>query len=149
MKKYLLIGVMVSVAMALYGCGKKQSALDDMQEPMTMDALSVSANPTTPVVPAPQDALPPSFQGQVDLAPLPPSGPYQPTVTEIQTALKNANMYMGEVDGKLGAKSKKAIEEFQKANNLKVDGKVGPKTWELLKTYLNPQPQAAPVKKKR
>ena len=28
------------------------------------------------------------------------------------------------------------IMDFQKENGLKVDGKVGPKTWEKLKTYL-------------
>ena len=44
---------------------------------------------------------------------------------------------MGSVDGKLGPKSKKAIEEFQKANGLKADGKVGPKTWEALSKHLN------------
>jgi peptidoglycan hydrolase-like protein with peptidoglycan-binding domain len=60
--------------------------------------------------------------------------------------LKNAGYYAGAVDGKIGPITKKAIEEFQKANNLKADGKVGPKTWELLKGHLNP-PQAAEKKR--
>ncbi|MBI4707491.1 MAG: peptidoglycan-binding protein [Candidatus Omnitrophica bacterium] len=71
------------------------------------------------------------------LEPLPPSGPYKPSVKEIQTALKNSNFYAGEVDGKLGPKTKAAIEEFQKANGLKVDGKVGPMTWQAMSKYVD------------
>jgi lysozyme family protein len=33
--------------------------------------------------------------------------------------------------------TKQAIEEFQKVNNLAVDGKVGPKTWGALSKYLS------------
>lgn len=61
--------------------------------------------------------------------------PETPSKKDIQVALKNAGFYTGEVDGKLGHKTKKAIEQFQKANDLKVDGKVGPNTWNKLKTY--------------
>ena len=55
----------------------------------------------------------------------------------IQIALKNAGLYNGNIDGKLGPASQKAIEAFQKNNGLKVDGKVGPKTWAALEPYLN------------
>lgn len=56
---------------------------------------------------------------------------------KIQTALKNAGIYNGNIDGKIGPNTKKAIETFQQNNGLKVDGKVGPKTWAALETYLN------------
>ena len=56
---------------------------------------------------------------------------------EIQTALKNAGLYNGKIDGKLGPASKKAIEEFQTQNGLKADGKVGPKTWAALSANLS------------
>ena len=56
---------------------------------------------------------------------------------EIQAALKNAGLYSGKIDGKLGPASKKAIEDFQTQNGLKVDGKVGPKTWAALSVHLN------------
>jgi peptidoglycan hydrolase-like protein with peptidoglycan-binding domain len=56
---------------------------------------------------------------------------------DIQQALKNAGFYQGEIDGKIGPKTKKAIEDFQAKNNLKVDGKVGPMTWGKLSAYLN------------
>lgn len=56
---------------------------------------------------------------------------------QIQTALKNAGYYQGTVDGKLGKKTRRAVREFQKANKLPADGKVGMGTWEVLKEYLD------------
>lgn len=63
--------------------------------------------------------------------------PEKASIEDIQQALKNANLYSGKVDGVLGPKTKKAIEDFQAQNDLKADGKVGPKTWQKLKVYLN------------
>ena len=65
-------------------------------------------------------------------------------IQKIQTALKNAGYYMASVDGKIGPLTKKSIKDFQRYNNLKVDGEVGKETWTVLSTYLNPQ--AAPIK---
>jgi len=65
-----------------------------------------------------------------------------PSGKEIQTALKNAGFYTGEIDGQIGPKTKEAIIKFQEANKLTADGVVGSKTWELLRKYLkkeNPQ----------
>lgn len=56
---------------------------------------------------------------------------------QVQTALKNAGFYQGAVDGKLGKKTRRAIRAFQRANNLHADGKVGSKTWDVLKEYLD------------
>lgn len=56
---------------------------------------------------------------------------------KIQTALKNAGLYSGAIDGKIGPMTRRAIETFQKNNGLKVDGKVGPKTWAVLEPFLN------------
>lgn len=64
--------------------------------------------------------------------------PESPTRKDIQAALKNSNFYQGDVDGKFGPKTKKAVEDFQAANDLKPDGKVGPNTWEKLKKYYTP-----------
>lgn len=58
-------------------------------------------------------------------------------LTDIQRALTNAGFELGTIDGKMGPKTKKAIQAFQKEHNLTVDGIVGAKTWEKLKTYIN------------
>ena len=59
---------------------------------------------------------------------------------EIQTALKNAGLYTGAIDGKMGPNTDKAIRDFQVVNGLKADGIVGAKTKSLLLKYL-PQEQ--------
>ncbi len=62
---------------------------------------------------------------------------------KIQTALKNAGLYSGAIDGKIGPGTRKAIEAFQKDHQLKVDGKVGPKTWLALEPYFTGQASGA------
>jgi peptidoglycan hydrolase-like protein with peptidoglycan-binding domain len=62
----------------------------------------------------------------------------------IQQALKNAGFYSGNVDGTIGPKSREAIRDFQRKNNLHCDGKVGPKTWAAMKGFLG---QSEEVKK--
>ena len=56
-------------------------------------------------------------------------------IKQIQLCLKNAGFYAGNIDGVRGRSTRKAIREFQKANGLKADAVVGPKTWELLNKY--------------
>ena len=139
MKRLLSFGVVVLVLAALSGCGKKQE-MEELQ-PITMESLSTPGSP----VQATQDLK--AFETKIlttsavapanEALPLPPSGPYKPAGIEIQTALRNAGFYAGNLDGKIGPKSKKAIEDFQKANGLKADGKVGPKTWEAMSRYSN------------
>ena len=58
-------------------------------------------------------------------------------VSDIQTALSSAGFDPGLIDDKMGPKTKKAVRDFQKVNNLVVDGIVGLKTWSKLKPYLN------------
>lgn len=65
-----------------------------------------------------------------------PEAKSRPSVKQIQTALKNAGLNPGKIDGKMGKQTRDAIRAFQKANNLGFDGKVGRKTWGLLKEYL-------------
>jgi peptidoglycan hydrolase-like protein with peptidoglycan-binding domain len=141
MKRLLSLGVVVLVLAALSGCGKK-AEMEELQ-PITMESLSAVGGPVqaVPDTKAPEAKIvTPSSGAPVaskEVLPLPPAGPYKPTGVEVQTALKNAGFYAGNLDGKIGPKSKKAIEAFQKANGLKADGKVGPKTWDVLTKYLN------------
>lgn len=138
MKRFFsILGVMVIsaiVVVSLIGCSQKRSEVP----------VGEIMNNTTNVVEA-QNAI-------VNTAVLPPPLPQQevagttteaasavtsPTPEQIQTALKNAGYYTGAIDGKIGPKSKKAIEAFQQDNGLKADGKVGFKTWSKLQTHLN------------
>lgn len=57
-------------------------------------------------------------------------------IKQIQIALKKAGFYRGEIDSKIGPKTKKAIIDFQRSKRLKPDGVVGLKTWEELSKYL-------------
>jgi peptidoglycan hydrolase-like protein with peptidoglycan-binding domain len=58
------------------------------------------------------------------------------TPKNIQTALKNANLYDGPIDGKAGKNTKKSIKEFQRLNGLTPDGIVGKRTWVKLSEFL-------------
>lgn len=63
-----------------------------------------------------------------------------PDSKTIQQALKDLGFYQGEIDGKIGPKTKAAIKEFQTKSGLEADGKVGPRTWAALKEALASQP---------
>jgi peptidoglycan hydrolase-like protein with peptidoglycan-binding domain len=122
-------------------------APEDLSRLKTESQVATEIKPDA-IMPQTQKVTSQALQSQSAAAPisdvkleqLPPSGPYKPTVNEIQSALKSAGYYIGKVDGKAGPMTKKAIEEFQKANSLKADGKVGPKTWLALSQYLNQAP---------
>jgi peptidoglycan hydrolase-like protein with peptidoglycan-binding domain len=61
----------------------------------------------------------------------------RPNIKQIQIALQNAGYNPGSIDGRMGKQTKEAIKAFQKANNLSPDGRVGKKTWSLLRDYLS------------
>lgn len=140
MRKSVIVLLVFSVVVCLFGCSKKKETLEEIQVPVSSELLNTintenKASETIAEVTTKPEAISPS-ETQAAL-PLPPGGPYKPTGEEIQTALKNAGFYTGAIDGKIGPLSKKAITEFQKANGLTADGKVGPRTWEALGKHLN------------
>jgi hypothetical protein len=140
MKKFVFIISISLVIMSLYGCAKKEQTLEEMQQPMSMETLTTMNNaaPAVADVKAVPEAKVEAVTKATKLEPLPPvEPPYKPSDIQIQTALKNAGFYAGALDGKIGNQSKKAIIEFQKANGLTADGKVGLKTWGVLGKYLN------------
>ncbi len=53
-------------------------------------------------------------------------------IRQIQQALKVAGYDPGPADGRMGGRTKTAIRDFQTANGLQADGKVGPRTWSKL-----------------
>lgn len=56
-------------------------------------------------------------------------------IKTIQSLLKQVGFYQGEVDGKMGPLTVKAIKRFQKSRNLKESGVINVKTWEELQKY--------------
>ena len=145
MRKYGFIIFVLVLGISLIGCSKKEPTLEELQQPMSPEDLNrlkteTSAVNATAKATAPVASVISTTETKMES--LPPSGPYKPAAKEIQIALKNAGYYAGSIDGKLGSKSKKAIEEFQAANNLTADGKVGSKTWNLLSKYLDQVPAA-------
>ncbi len=147
MKRFMLSIFVLVLVVSFYGCGRKQQALEDMQQPMSMETLatmnSASLNETRVFEPKTEVVSAAAPVQQAKLEPLPPAGPYKPTAIEIQTALKNAGFYTGAIDGKIGPNTKRGITEFQKSQGLTADGKVGPKTWGVLVRYLNPSTQTS------
>jgi peptidoglycan hydrolase-like protein with peptidoglycan-binding domain len=126
--------VMIFVLMAaLTGCLKKASDENVSMEPAaTEEATAVAMEDVS------QD--PGAMRGKsvsVEPAVSQSAAVEKPSIQDVQRALKNAKLYEDKIDGVSGPKTRKAIEAFQSQNGLKVDAKVGPKTWQKLKKYLN------------
>ncbi len=150
MKNLVLVLVVVFALTSFIGCNKKKKEeAADLNGVVTENVVSLTDNAagnadtnSVPVVVENASAA----SGDVN-EPAMVSGPSdvtgKPTPKEIQQALKNAGVYDGNVDGKIGPKTKKAIEAFQKQNGLKADGKVGRKTWKALSVYLNKSTEVA------
>lgn len=64
------------------------------------------------------------------------------TVREAQCLLRDWDYYLGPngVDGDFGTYTRSAVRQFQKEFGVPggVDGIVGPKTWDALRTYIRP-----------
>jgi murein L,D-transpeptidase YcbB/YkuD len=152
MRVFGFIILALVLGISLMSCSKKQQALEELQQPMSPEDLSrlktqsepqAGANIAATAQVGPGATVVSTSEGKLE--PLPPSGPFKPSNKEIQSALKNAGYYNGAIDGKVGSMTKKAIEDFQRANGLQADGKVGPKTWGVLAKFLNPAPPSGKV----
>ena len=55
---------------------------------------------------------------------------------QAQAALKKIGFYKGDIDGKMGLQTKKAIKAFQKSKGLNPDGVIGVRTWEEIAKIL-------------
>ena len=60
------------------------------------------------------------------------SGAQGPDISKIQTALQLAGFSPGPIDGIYGLRTKTAVQSFQSAHGLVIDGIVGPSTWSAL-----------------
>jgi len=140
-KGFLVLAVMVFLVSCITtsGCRSKERSMEDeyiaLEEgavaPITEEGMVQDTFGVTEV-----ETIPPTASPEVLARPASAVTGMLTKEKEIQTALRNAGFYGGSIDGKIGPKTKKAIEDFQKANGLVVDGKVGPKTWGELEKYL-------------
>ena len=55
----------------------------------------------------------------------------------LQNILKILGLYTGKIDGIFGPNLKSAVIRFQNQNNLTADGIVGPRTWLVLRPYID------------
>ena len=85
---------------------------------------------------APASAPIPSSEEHASVQTAEPASLEDMSDKQIQEALKNAGFDPGPADGKIGAKTRAAIKEFQRDNGLTVDGKVGAQTRAALSKYL-------------
>ncbi len=126
----LVLGI-VSIAL-IVGCQKKEVQAP-VEEPMVAEqpfaAVMTNMEATMPAAPAMEVVATTITETAATVI-------EKPTPQQIQEALKNAGLYEGKIDGSIGPKTKKAIEEFQSQNDLKADGKVGARTWAKLGTHL-------------
>ena len=142
--------VLMIVPLAVVGCKGKVDKEAEMANLETTEAIA----PVEDAVVTQSPVTEPSATQVVNQETIPPTAAVPPVADaatlgagqdrlarnkNIQTALKAANFYTGNIDGKIGPKTKRAIVEFQKAKGLKADGKVGPKTWIELEKYLTTQ----------
>lgn len=136
----MFLAALIILPMALFGCKGKVEKVQEEPKLETPEAISPAEGAISTTEPAQivaTETIPPTAAPQIAEKPVTVvKQEKQNRDKDIQRALKNANFYTGAIDGKIGPKTKNAIEEFQKAKGLKPDGKVGPKTWAELEKYL-------------
>ena len=147
-KKFFVLFVIMAIVLPLsfFGCkGKVEKTSENQLNEANQGATAQTADTlvtTEPAQTVATETIPPTATPQITVKPATVKADMSSRNKDVQAALKNAGFYAGSVDGKMGPKTKKAIEEFQKAKGLKADGKVGPKTWAELEKYLaQQQPQ--------
>ncbi len=60
----------------------------------------------------------------------------RPNIQKVQMALQTAGFDIGKIDGKMGKRTQEALKEFQKAQGLNPDGRIGYRTLGKLAQYL-------------
>lgn len=130
---------LIVTPLVIVGCKGKVEKTDEAQITETTEAIAPAGDTQALMEPAQTvatETIPPTAAAPQAAAKPAVSAEKEKNNKDIQKALKNAGLYTGPVDGKIGPKTKKAIEEFQNSKGLKADGKVGPKTWAELEKYL-------------
>jgi hypothetical protein len=138
----IVLAAIIVLPVAIVGCKGKTETPQEMPPAMMegQDMINPSAIENTVTTEPSQtvatETIPPTAAPEIAVKPVTVSSQTSNRAKDIQRALKNAGFYAGAIDGKIGPKTKKAIEDFQRAKELVVDGKVGPRTWAELESYL-------------
>lgn len=128
MNKLLLV-LMVSVGLFLSGCATMEGTKNEADLEKKLSE-AYKENGTLKAEIDQKDKIIQSLKEEVK------KGSHMPTGEEIQTALTNAGLYSGKVDGVIGSDTTEAIRKFQQASGLNSDGVVGSRTWDKLKEHL-------------
>lgn len=139
MKRHLFILAVLSLSICVSGCFNKQNEESaDYQGAGETSEETGGVTGTADIPEYPAKEVPAEDVAEIDPASVNTATPFvRPSDEDIQTALKSAGYYTGAIDGKIGPLSEKAIKDFQTANGLVSDGKVGRKTWAFMGRYLN------------
>jgi peptidoglycan hydrolase-like protein with peptidoglycan-binding domain len=148
--------IITALALTASGCGKKAettalNTTSDLEILASLGEGAGSAQNTVEIIPVPQSQA--AFGNSMDsaqtmmqqgiqqagqIAAVLPADIKPGTVEfskKVQSALKSAGLYTGNVDGKIGPKTREAIKTFQSQNGLKADGVAGAQTWAKLAQY--------------
>lgn len=135
MKKVVVWSLVLGGVVALVGCStfrsRSTNSLENRVQTLETRVQAFETNvaaPAAPVTASTAEAVPGAAVSSVIAETM--------SKKDIQKALKNAGYYDGDVDGKIGPKTKAAIMDFQKGMGLKADGIAGRITKEKLLKYL-------------
>ncbi|MDD3345388.1 MAG: peptidoglycan-binding domain-containing protein [Candidatus Omnitrophica bacterium] len=139
--RLMMLAVVTAVSLLLSGCattGAKQKDIEIQRLNNQLSALNAQVQVKDEEIAGLKDELGRAHEQSVSAVDTEENREVKsrPTVKQIQKALKNAGYNPGSIDGKFGRQTREAIKDYQKANNLKPDGKVGKKTWKSLRKYL-------------
>lgn len=147
-KKVFVLSLLVAFAVSLAGCASmgtvKQKDMEIQGLKNQVSVLESQAQSKDQEISGLREALSAKQAEQAKLESSSASGEKavtkvksHPSVKDIQNALANAGFDPGKIDGHMGKQTREALRAFQKAHNLKVNGRANKKTWALLGEYLN------------
>jgi peptidoglycan hydrolase-like protein with peptidoglycan-binding domain len=140
-KKVLVLSLLVVFAVSLAGCASmstvKQKDLEIQGLRNQISVLEAQGQNKDQEINNLKEALNKASEQPKPAAVEPGADKKFSSLKDIQAALKNAGFYQGDIDGRIGKQTREALKAFQKAHNLKANGKLNKKTRVALMEYLS------------